>query len=344
LREPAAVVSWFGAMQAQEYVSAAWGIGLRLRSASTIETIGRAFDAGQVLRTHVMRPTWHFVTPSDIHWMLTLTAPRVHRILASTFRQFDLDAATSVKAAGMFERAVGDGAHVTRAALGEALRRGGVVATGVRLALLTIYAELEGVLCSGRREGKQLTYAALSARAPRSRSLSRDEAIGELTARYYRSHGPATIRDFVWWSGLTTADAKRGLDIVRAKSRAADGLTYWTVGGTHRSRRRGVVQLLPNYDEYLVAYRDLAAMPRPAGVRGILQRATIVDGAVIGTWSTSGKPATCVLTVSHDRRLTLEEKAGLEAAAEKYGRFHQMTLATNLASYRPTRSHTRTLS
>ncbi len=219
-RTPEEVVAWLGAVQAQEYPFARWALGLRMPEGTTDSEIERAIDEGRILRTHVMRPTWHFVTPADVYWMLELTASRVHRTLATYNRRQGLTEDVMARGTKVFERALKDGQCLTRAELGARLERAGIMAKGVRLALLTIYAELEGVICSGPRRAGQLTYALLADRAPRPRRLSRDEALAELTLRYFRSHGPATIRDFVWWSGLLTADAKRGLEMNQRPPRA----------------------------------------------------------------------------------------------------------------------------
>ena len=230
-RDPADLVAWFGAVQAQDYPAAKWALALRMPDGTTDAGIERAFNDGRILRVHVMRPTWHFVAASDLHWMLELTAPRVHRALTYGYRKLALDLATRNRAAGVIERAVGGGQSLTRAELGACLARAGVVATGVRLALLTAHAELEKVICSGPQRGKQSTYALLAQRAADPTRLSRDEALAELTGRYFRSHGPATIRDFVWWSGLTIADAKRGLEDVAAHY--ARFFTFVTKGVHH---------------------------------------------------------------------------------------------------------------
>ena len=168
LATPEDVVAWLGAVQAQEYPAARWALALRMPPDATDAAIERAIDQGQILRTHVMRPTWHFVTPADIHWMLELTAPRVHRAMAYYRRQHGLDAAVLTRATRAFERALRDGQCRTRAELGVRLARAGTmttVAKGIPLALLTIYAELEGVICSGpRRENSSRTPCWPSAR------------------------------------------------------------------------------------------------------------------------------------------------------------------------------------
>jgi hypothetical protein len=225
---PAALVARLGAVQAQEFEAAKWALGLRLRGAATDTTV----EDGRILRTHVLRPTWHFVPRADIRWMLELTGPRVQRTVSSYHRRLGLEP--------------------------RLLARAGIVLDSMPLAFTMTDAELKAVVCRGPRRDRQFTYALIADRAPDARTLSRDQALATLVRRYFGSHGPATVRDFVWWSGLTTADAKRGLEIVRARQAAIDGLTYWTAGPDARAAlpRRGVAHLLPIYDEYLVAYRD----------------------------------------------------------------------------------------
>ena len=338
-RQPADVVEWLGAVQAQEYPAARWGLGLRMPEGASDNDIERAFDEGKILRTHVMRPTWHFVTPADIRWMLELTAPRVHRVLASYCRHHGLDAPLLARATTEFERALADGQPRSRAELGAKLGRPGPLSKGIPLALLTIYAELEGVICSGPRRGKQPTYALLADRAPGARRLSRDEALAELTRRYFTSHGPATIRDFVWWSGLLTVDATRGLEMNRAVHEEIDGRTYWSLGGKMTGRmRRPSVDLLPVYDEYLVAYRDRDAVPHGPSVvesrsRGPVrfQHALVIGGQVAGTWKTVQTASGLVVDVIPLRRLTGSERRALDEAAARYGRFLGVPISLSVA-------------
>jgi hypothetical protein len=338
-RKPADVVAWLGAVQAQEYPAARWALALRMPDGTTDAAIERAFDEGRILRTHVMRPTWHFVAPADIRWMLELTAPRVHRSMAYYRRQLGLDTALLTRAATLFERALRDGQYLTRGELGAQLERAGLAAKGVRLAHLTIYAELEGVMCSGPRRGKRLTYALLEERAPRARRLSRDEALAGLTRRYFKSHGPATIRDFVWWSGLTTADAKRGLEINRARHEAVDGRPYWTVGRIPAGgTRRRTVHLLPIYDEYLVSYRDRDAVPHgppviesPSGRSLTFRHALVIAGQVAGTWKTARNAGGLTVDVMPLRRLTGRERRGLAETAACYRRFLDVPVSVSVA-------------
>jgi hypothetical protein len=271
-----------------------------------------------------MRPTWHFVAASDIHWMLQLTAPRVHQALGFANRYYELDAAMRTRAATIIERALSGGESLTRAELGARLARAGIAASGPRLAMLAIHAELEGVVCSGPSRGKLQTYALLATRVPTVTRLSRDEALADLTRRYFRSHGPATIRDFVWWSGLTTADATRGLEIVGGERQPIGACTYWAVPERPGTRRpKATVHLLPIYDEYLVAYRDLQAVPRQSGSGGILEQAIVVAGQIAGTWKPAAQSDGVSVEVRAQRALTRHEWRGLTDAAARYGRFLQ---------------------
>jgi hypothetical protein len=325
---PAALVASLGAVQAQEYPFAKWALALRLAGDTTDPDIEQDFDAGRILRTHVLRPTWHFVSPDDIGWMLELTGPRVHRHLASYTRRRGLESRTLTRAATVFERALAAGQPLTRAELGAELTRAGISLDSFQLALAAVFAELEGLICSGPRRGKKFTYALVGDRAAGRRRLSREESLAELTRRYFASHGPATVRDFVWWSSLTTADARRGLDMIGARPHAHDGLTYWGMRG---ARTEGFaspsVRLLPIYDEYVVAYRDRVAVPHGSGTIGsgpatvTFRHALVIAGRVAGTWNTGAHPTGLSVKVTPARQLTRTERRGIEAEARRYGRY-----------------------
>ncbi len=332
-RSPEKLVAWFGAVQAQEYGPAKWGLGLRSPSGMTAIAIERAIDRGRILRTHILRPTWHFVAAADIRWMLDLTGPRVHRILAGYDRQIGLDSGVMIRAMGVLERALGDNGCLTRVELGPHLERAGLPAGNRERAHIAMYAELEGLICSGPRRGKQSTYALLSDRTAAAERLQRDEGLAELTKRYFQSHGPATVRDFVWWSGLTSADAKRGLEMIRARPREVDGLKYWTVGRDSRAapRARASLHLLPIYDEFLVAYRDLQAVPRPAYLMGNFQHALVIGGQVAGSWRPVPGKKGLVVEVTALKRLTRSERRALAEAVERYGTFLETSVSVSLA-------------
>lgn len=314
LRRPEDVVGWFGAVQAQEFEPAKWALALRMRGA-TSASVGRAFDEGRILRTHAMRPTWHFVRPEDIHWLMALTAPRVHQACAYHRRFVELDPRTLARATGVIERALGDGALLSRNELGDHLQRAGLPMAGQQLAVVAMFAELEGVIASGPRRGRQFTYALLARRAPGGRPLERDEALARLCRVYFKSHGPATLRDFSWWSGLTMADGRRGLDIIKARSETVGGLTYWTAGSARRAgTRNDLVQLIPIYDEYVVAYRDRVAVPHGT----LFRHFVVVNGQIAGGWQPERDGR---VTFTPSRRLTTREQKAAHQAAQRYVQF-----------------------
>ena len=319
LRSPAGVVAWFGAMQAQEFEVAKWAIALRMRNGGLDAAVQRAFDEGDILRTHVMRPTWHFATPADIRWLLALTGPRILRMMTPYNRRLELDPRTLVRGVDVFVRSLRDRQYRTRAELAERLRRAGLPMSGQRLAQLVMHAELEGVICSGPRRARQFTYALIAERAPATAPLSRDQALDTLTRRYLQSHGPGTIRDFSWWSGLTTADAKRGFEITKARQEQAGDLSYWAIGRGRREATGGeLVHLLPIYDEYLIAYRDRVAVPHgPVTFR----HALVIRGQVAGTWRIERARASVRVVIVPLRPITRVEQRALGRAVERFQHF-----------------------
>lgn len=324
------VVAYLGAVQSQDYAGAKWAIGQRMLEASDA-ALDRAFNDGSILRTHVLRPTWHFVSPEDIRWMLKLTAPRVHVANAFAYRQSGWEATTFKKSNRALEKILRDGKQLTRAELGSALDKAGITADGVPLGYLMIYAELEGIICSGGRRGKQFTYALLDERAPQAKSLTREEALAELTRRYFTSRGPATVQDFVWWSGLTVADVREGLELVKGalRQQTIDEQTYWLGDSIPETQDKPcTVYLLPDYDEYLVAYADRKSAfdtkhTDKLDSRGMVlaQYIIVLDGPVIGTWKRILKPRQVAIEMACFRALNRAEKQAVTEAAQGYGKF-----------------------
>lgn len=329
LTDPAEVVRVLGAVQAQDYGGAKWALGMRTRG-STDASIERAFADGSILRTHVLRPTWHFVTPADIRWMLELTGPRVKATMAYYDRKLELDDALFRRSNAAIARALRDGNQLTRTEIAEVLRRAGVPAKGSqRLGHLLLRPELDGLICSGARRGKQFTYALLEERAPAAPAMSRDESLLELTRRYFATRGPATANDFAWWSGLTVADAKRGAEMAALEREVIDDRTYWSdpSAPVSRSRAAGAL-LLPNYDEYFIGFKDRSAIGQRLALReaasfgdALFAHIVVVGGQVVGGWKrTVGKGVVAV----HLRlltRLTPKERRAVDAAAGRYGSF-----------------------
>jgi Winged helix DNA-binding domain len=328
-RRPGDVVEWLGAVQAQDYGAAKWALGLRLPEGVTDVSIERALTEGDILRTHALRGTWQLVSPKDVRWMLALVAPRLVARFATRHRQLELDAATFRRSHIALGRALRDGNHLTRDELAAFLRRAGISTTGQRLAHLLARAELDVLICSGPRRGKLPTYALLDQRAPNPPArLPRDEALAELARRYFRSRGPATIADFVWWSGLTGSEARAGLESVKSSltSEQINGQIYWRSDEPAPRIRSTTAHLLPAFDEYLIAYRNRDAMLDPEQVKrlnaggGMLGPCIVLDGGVIGTWRRVLRRRTVAIELDLFES-ALNVKPAIRAAAARYAAF-----------------------
>ncbi len=331
--KPEEVVQWLGAVQAQDYGAAKWALGLRLRGASE-DLIEQAFASGAILRTHIMRPTWHFVTPADIRWMLMLTAPRVHAASAYYYRATELDDALFAKSHAVLVEALQGGKQLTRTELASALQQAGIACDNLlRLGYIIIHAELDGIICSGARRGKQFTYALLDERAPQSSVLGREAALAEFALRYFTGHGPATLQDFVWWSGLTVADTRAGLDMVSSQlvREVIDGQVYWSSGAAMPANDLSqTIYLLPNYDEYTVGYADRSAMINEADLpkfdprMGTLGNVIVLNGRIVGIWKRTLKKHSVIITPTLFTPLNESETRALVEAANRYGAFLDM--------------------
>ena len=333
LETPQALVEWLGAVQAQDYAAAKWALGLRLQDA-TDDDIEQAFADGTILRTHVLRPTWHFVSPADIRWLLALTAPRVRATMAYYDRKLELDDDMFRCTNTVLANALQGGKQLTRDELASALKLAGIATDGEqRVTHIIMRAELDGVICSGARRGKQFAYALLAERAPQARTLDRDEALAELTVRYFTSHGPATVQDFIWWSGLTAADVKAGLAMVTSHllHETINGQPYWFSPSTPPEQNLSqAAHLLPNYDEYTVGYTDRSTIfdalhtnkLDPRG--GLLANAMVVDGQVVGTWKRTFKKNAVVIEANPFVSLSTTGTRSFAASANRYGAFLRM--------------------
>ena len=324
------VVRALGAVQAQDYEGAKWALSMRTTGLSD-ESIEREFAAGSILRTHVLRPTWHFVDPEDIRWMLALTGPNVVKRMATYDRQLEISEADFRRSNAALARALRDGAHLTRAELKEVLSRAKVGTLGVqRAAHLIMRAELDAIICSGPRHGKQFTYALLDERVPPAPTKDRDEALLELTRRYFRTRSPATAQDYSWWSGLGMADIRRGIDLARTELEQVtiDGKIYWSAGVSSATRPAPSAHLLPNYDEFFIGYRDRSAIGnRVASVTSVtgwgsfIAHVVAVDGQLVGGWKRLPGRGKVMLRFTLVASLTPAERARVLGQARRFAAF-----------------------
>lgn len=328
--QPGDVVRWFGALQAQDYAGAKWGVALRM-DATTDAALDDAFRAGAFLRLHALRPTWHLLAPDDLRWVLELTSPRVHAANARVYRRHELDGTVLKGARALISKTLRDRQYRTRAELGALLAEKRIPANGQRLAYLLMHCELEGVICSGPPRGGKHTYALVEERVPPAPKRSREEALAELARRYFRSHGPATAHDFAWWSGLTVREARVAAGLAEGELERVtfDGRLYWFTAH-HAVSRAGspIMHLLPNYDEHLVAYRDHGPSldPRaPDALRhwgnALTSHMVARNGLVVGGWRRNIEADRVAIKLNLLAPLKPAEQRALARAAADYGRF-----------------------
>jgi hypothetical protein len=323
------LVSWMGAMQAQDFEMAKWGIGIRIPN-STVETITDAFRNGEIIRTHLLRPTWHIVSSSDIYWILGLTAPHIKQLLRSRHRNLELSESTINKSKLVVEKLLVGGKHLTREEIMFQLRMAGISTEGQRASHLMMICELDGILCSGKPNEKNQTYTLLEEWVPKTSSFNREAALAELAKRYFNSHGPATIQDFIWWSGLPVKDAKNALEMIKSNfiSEKINELIYWHSGSIPNSDfQEGKAYLIAAYDEFIISYRDRSASLLAADHKkaisdnGLFRPIVVVDSKVCGTWKRQQMKDKILIFPEYFRPITPKEKEQIEIAAKLYGRF-----------------------
>ena len=324
--KPADLVRWLGAVQSQDYAGAKWALANRFKNPVEAE-IEKAIDNGEILRTHVLRPTWHFVLPEDIRWMIDLTEPRISALSAKYFRDLNLDKTVLKRSNKIIVKTLQSGRHLTRKELGEALEKVGIATNDLRLTYIIFRAELDQLICNGAKRGKQFTYALLDQRAPNAKRLQRDEALAELSLRYFRSRGPATIKDFTWWSGLSPIDSKRGIEIIKSQlgSCVVDGQTYFFSPSTIHPNKKSTIYMLPSYDEYTVAYKDRSLVIDPAfedqAGHGIFNPNIVVNGQVKGSWRRELKGEMIIVEVQYFSPVSSRVHQSVSSIAKRYAKF-----------------------
>jgi len=289
------ITDWMGAIQAQDYAMAKWALGVR-SPGLTESDIDLAIDKGEILRTHVLRPTWHFVSGDNIYWMLGLTAPRIKAAMKSRDKQLGLDDTVYRKSNTIFENALTGGNHLTRDELMSKHASAGIITSDNRSSHLLMRAELDGLICSGKTKNNKLTYAILEERVPKTRSISHDEALVKLATLYFTSHGPATLKDFVWWSGLAAKDARHALEMVKQNliTETISNQAYWfTPSAADVPTDEESLYLLPSFDEFIISYTDRTSAlhsddhSKAVSSNGIFRPVIVVNGKIEGIWKRS---------------------------------------------------------
>lgn len=331
-KHPAEVVRHLGAIQAQDYAGAKWSVGLRLNGSSDDE-VEQAIESGAIVRTWALRGTLHLVAVEDVHWLLTLIAPRIIKRNARRYRQLELDESTLAKSSQLLAGALDEGQKLDRQALRAILEKGNISTAGQRLFYMLQRASLDGLICQETAPRNNPIFVRL-APPPVKPSFDRDKALAKLAVRYFAGHGPATLDDFVWWSGLLVADARAGLENAEAQlmPETIAGKTYWHApDAAIPGNAAATMVLLPPFDEVLVGYRDrsasIAESDMAAWSRGkaMFTPSLIRRGQVIGLWKKAVKRSVVEVEIELFTELTAADHALLQQAADNYGRFLDRT-------------------
>lgn len=296
---PKELVSWMGAMQAQNYPMVKWAVGMRLKSA-TVQTVDEALHKGEILRTHVMRPTWHLVAAEDIRWMLKLSAQRIIAANDSYAKGYDLEISEELykKSYHLLEKILCGNKSLTRQEIADHFNRSGIQVDTHRMTRFMSRAEQAGIVCSGKDKEGKCTYALLEERVAPVPEITKDEALARMARSYFRSHSPAVLQDFIWWSGLPISEARQAIYLIESEltSEQWNGET-WYVHNACRTRGKvtGCLHLLPSYDEYLLGYKDRTDVlpkehyPKAFTNNGLFYPVILHEGQVIGNWNKSAR-------------------------------------------------------
>jgi hypothetical protein len=323
------IVGCLGAMQAQDYAMVKWAIGVRLPGSAN-SAIEAAINKGKIIRTHLLRPTWHFASADDIRWMLELTGPLIRSSMIGRHREMGLTSSVLGKSYAIMEKAMSGGVHLTREELIAELGKAKIATAGGLASHLFLSAESEEIICSGvLKDGKQ-TYALLDEWVPKTKSLPKEEALAKLAARYFDGHGPATVPDFIWWSGLPVRSARKALESVKRDfiSETIDDQTYWFSGSLSAVKpAQKSVFLLPAFDEFLISYKNRrASLPhenhhKAVSNNGVFRPIIVVDGRVTGIWKRTIVKDKSTLQKTFFERPDKPTAALIDKAAAQYSRF-----------------------
>ena len=313
------VVRHLGCVQSQLHDMALWAVARRTQEL-TLADAQAAFDRGDFLRTHILRPTWHFVDPADIHWLLSLTAPRVRQLMTSSWTAMGLSMDLIDRGSEVIVAALADGAPHSRAELADALEAAGLQANGTFLVHQLMNAEISLLIANGPMRGKQHTYVTLP---PSSVDRTHDELLAEGARRYARGHGPFRDKDLAWWTSLTLTDSRRAIELADLRPLDLEGQAYWTLDEPVDAEVPRVM-LLSNFDEYISYARDPEDYTGFDGTVDDVMRGSgllMIDGRLCGRWSRTVTAKTVRIAVDRAPRLTGPVRRALDAEAAAFGRF-----------------------
>jgi hypothetical protein len=296
---PNQIANWMGALQSQDYEMSKWAVALRLPNQNE-NKIEDALNNGEIIRTHILRPTWHIVSAQNLRWMMDLSAPQLIRTLNSYNKSVDLDAKDLIKSEKIILKLLQKKNHCTRDEIMMVLQKEKIKTDGYRSAHIMFHCELNSLVCNGIRKGKEITYALIDERIPVFKKLTRDEALAKLATIYFQSHSPATLKDFSWWSGLNQTDAKKAISFIQINLEKiiVGEQIYFAFDNNNiplTPLKGGIIahpqiHLLPAFDEYIISYNhrdDIIEKKKyweVATKNGMFKPIIIQNGKIIGTW------------------------------------------------------------
>ena len=323
------LVSFMGALQAQDFSMVKWAIGIRLNN-STLLDVETAFNSGEIIRTHLLRPTWHMVTVNDLPWLLELTAPNIKASMKSRNNRLGLNEEILRTSNKVIQGVLESRDNASREELIAELEKAKLSTDDNRASHFLFIAELEGIACSGPIRNGKPTYALFDKRVAKHNRLTRDEALATLARKYFRSRGPARLADFTWWSGLPAKDVKIGIESIKSDlcSRTIDSMEYLSYGSTELSHQKGgTTFLLPAFDEFIISYRDRSIFlpelkfSHIISDNGIFRPTIVIDGKVIGIWKTVNKEGAITLNIRLFEDFPDSNRTILEKAVKRFGEF-----------------------
>ncbi len=327
--DPVSVVKYMAGIQAQDFEMARWAVGIRLRNPK-LEEINLALDQGLILRAHIFRPTWHLIPGEDYVWMNRFSAPFLRKAHAGRFNQLGLNEPLLKKTRKLIHKTLLARPSLTRHQILEVFHRHKIKPDNLQLIHIFYDAELEGLICSGPQKGKNHTYSLVEERVPSPVKKSSEEALAELTLRYFQSHGPATLQDLTKWMTIPVNTARLGIKMNQSSLDQIEikGKVHWfTVPPKPAGHGPGPFLLLPAYDEYLIGYADRSFALKPEFIpttmtsNGILNPTLVYGGKVLGLWKRKTASASLTVQATWFSKPNKAHLSMLEKSISKYSRF-----------------------
>lgn len=331
IKKPTEVVSHMGAMQSQSLDLAKWAIGVRIKN-QTVNSIDEALNTGKIIRTHILRPTWHFVSAEDIHWMFDLSNPQLKPIYKYYGKNHVADETVIYQSIPLVVKALEGGKHLTKAELSDWLLSQNISVDTRYMTLILSYAEMEGLLVNGELRGNKQTFTLLEEWVPRKETLQREEALARLAQRFFASHAPATLHDFSWWSGLGLTECKQAIEMNKADliSTTFNGRVFWMRNDQQLPPDdMQSALLLPPFDEFVVSYKDRSEIIEDAHYakvmtkNGLFSPTIMLNGEIVGSWKKTVKKDQVLIDLSFFKKTTKKTQELFRPEMERLKAFYE---------------------